>query len=293
MPKIILSFLTDNKRSIIESFPFFQDYIKGKVSPLECLRNLELFTHDLISKGFSQVDIDALKNFILRPISLKSIDNWKKWWKHQGIGTTNWVKWYFGNEIRVFKMPEVSEAVSRFVVDGYKSLIDDLNIQFEVKYFGVHPSATVPVRACIRLNNKLDAMSLHALMAQEDYRKPEKGGKPHADVIIVSQFLIDNSGWWGATSFDCGSSVISVPNERQGTLEFIKKVSKHECAHLLGYGPHHDDTNAKVIGYPEPQDCLTYHRCSSYIICQKCKDAIISFWQGIGERSQKRFFKGR
>ena len=82
---------------------------------------------------------------------------------------------------------------------------------------------------------------------------------------------------------------ISVPARRQTNLNFIKTVAKHETAHLLGLGYHHDAIDVK--GYSSIRDCLTFHRCTSLIICQRCRDEIIAFWEGIQERAGKRFFK--
>ena len=168
-------------------------------------------------------------------------------------------------------------------------MLNELVLDFGIIDFGIHASVVQQVNQSTYANGKLNTSNLFLIQVDEDWRKKEKGGKQHADVVIVNQLIADSASWWGGTVFQYGCMAISVPNERQNNLSFIKNVVKHETAHLLGLGYHHDEIN--VIGYSSVRDCLAFHRGTSLIICKRCREAIIAFWEGVQEARGKRFFK--
>ena len=54
---------------------------------------------------------------------------------------------------------------------------------------------------------------------------------------------------------------------------------------------HHESHD--VDGYEEPDDCIMYWKASTPYLCDKCEDAMRSFWEGLEEETNKRFFKVR
>ena len=60
---------------------------------------------------------------------------------------------------------------------------------------------------------------------------------------------------------------------------FFRDEVKHEVYHLLGLNAHHEDT--EVEGYGKLSKCNMEYNAPSEILCQKCRDGLLSFWEGI------------
>ena len=60
---------------------------------------------------------------------------------------------------------------------------------------------------------------------------------------------------------------------------FLRRRAKHEGIHLLGLNVHHEDT--KVKGYRNEESCVMEYNAPVINICEKCSDALNSFWKGI------------
>ena len=62
-------------------------------------------------------------------------------------------------------------------------------------------------------------------------------------------------------------------------MRFFKDEVAHEIYHLLGLNVHHEDT--KVGGYKNLASCNMECNAPSEVLCRKCKDGLLSFWEGI------------
>ncbi|MBI3035698.1 hypothetical protein HYY71_05240 [Candidatus Woesearchaeota archaeon] len=60
---------------------------------------------------------------------------------------------------------------------------------------------------------------------------------------------------------------------------FFKEVIAHEVFHLLGLNMHHYDT--KVNGYVKLPKCIMEYNAPAEHLCPKCKDGLLSFWEGM------------
>jgi|GEM_PF-5807689 predicted Zn-dependent protease len=60
---------------------------------------------------------------------------------------------------------------------------------------------------------------------------------------------------------------------------YFKDEVGHEVYHLLGFNIHHPD--AEVKGYGKLPKCIMEYNAPSEKLCQKCKDGLLSFWEGI------------
>ena len=59
---------------------------------------------------------------------------------------------------------------------------------------------------------------------------------------------------------------------------FFKTAVAHEMYHLLGLNVHHEDT--EVSGYAKVK-CIMEYNAPTEFLCQKCKDGLLSFWEGV------------
>ncbi len=199
--------------------------------------------------------------------------------------------WIYGKEIRVFRMPDVSKRVVPYVTNGIEDLIQQIGLDFNVNYFGSHPSAVEQVREATRLDGKLDTNKLFKLAENEHWRKPEYGGSPHADVFITSYSFKPH---FGCANYNKGAMILGLPKNTD--LSFIRRLAKHETgAHLLRYaGSHHDqwkECRDPNWGYKPVPDCNTLWQATTSFTCKRCADAIYYFWKGIEDKTGKRFFK--
>ncbi|MBI2658370.1 hypothetical protein HYX08_06795 [Candidatus Woesearchaeota archaeon] len=60
---------------------------------------------------------------------------------------------------------------------------------------------------------------------------------------------------------------------------FFRDEVKHEIYHLLGLNAYHEDTEVK--GYGKLSKCNMEYNAPSEILCQKCRDGLMSFWEGV------------
>ncbi|MBI2542367.1 hypothetical protein HYV80_06675 [Candidatus Woesearchaeota archaeon] len=66
---------------------------------------------------------------------------------------------------------------------------------------------------------------------------------------------------------------------------FFKREVAHEICHLLGLNAHHKDTAVK--GYGKEAKCIMDYNAPSEVLCNKCKDGLLSFWDGVNHAAQQ------
>lgn len=185
----------------------------------------------------------------------------------------NAAKWYTGRQIRIARLPEVSLAVVNPVALGIDELVKEIGLEFEIIDTGT-PPAIQEITAYATKNGRVDTEILTTLLVTSRHA-------PYADVVLTPHFLTAGTQHWGESTFTRGTMILALPQQRQTSLGFLKNLAKHEAMHLSGYHFHHE--TQKVEGYEEPQDCAAYWRASTNYLCDKCKDALKSFWEGIKE----------
>lgn len=297
-------FLSEKEKTTLSTYNFFKLFADGKLTGDLFLDNLKKFKLQLMREDVSIDSIDAIEFCVKtnRDYREMSPQTWKNQWQmyatsllsiqQKGIDGNYYrgFEWIFGKEIRVFRMPDVSENVGKIVVQGIFDMINEIGLKIRINYLANHPSAIEQVMEATEHNGMVDDEKLSNIQLAEKWRNQKYGGSPHADVVIINRpILMGNGNWWGSTFTGAGSTTISVFGKRQEALGFIRNVAKHETGHLLGFDEHHDD--AKVDGYKEPQDCLMYHRSTTQYLCDRCKDALRSIWMEIEKKAGISFFK--
>lgn len=234
----------------------------------------------------------------------KSVEAWRNYffneyhrWRTTGVSNLgdphNYPLWFVGKEIRIFRMPKVDEKVVPYVRAGIEDLIHQIGLDFNVTYYGPHPSAVEQVRESIKPDGRIDGDKLSQILVSENWRRPEYGGRPHTDIYITDRFLALGDRNWGQSQFVYGYMILALPRERQESLEFIRNISKHEAGHLLGFPEHHDGDFSDVKGYSPVQDCNMLWQASTRYTCDKCADALVYFWKGIEATTGQRFFRSQ
>jgi|GEM_PF-1318980 len=226
-------------------------------------------------------------------------DKWLRLWSPGGAYFNNnhgfssdyqpYGEWVNGKEIRVFREPSVARPCLEATVEGLCEMVDELGLKLDVLDYDIEASVQPMIDASTEYG-VLDGEQLSRRLFAESYRDTNKGGKQHADVLLTSKPLRLGDENWGETRFNTGAMIMSLPQGRQGSYDFIGNVAKHEAAHLLGFQEHHARVG-NVIGYAEPEDCLTNWQCSTRDICERDEDALLAFWLGIEQKTGQQYLK--
>lgn len=205
----------------------------------------------------------------------------------------NSANWVFGREIKVYRMPGVGEDLMKYVVLGIKDMMREIGLQFSVSCpsrLNAPQEINEAVSRATKANGRLDPETLEQMLLQYQFRNPHQP-KLHGNVIVVDRYLTEGDENWGNSVFTRGCMILAVPGARQKSLEFIRKVAKHEAGHLFGYQTHHDEVlkHNNIRGYDVPSDCAMNWKCSTAELCDVCRDALTYFWKGIEDNSGEKF----
>lgn len=231
----------------------------------------------------------------------QSREAWKEFWRDKGLnskphelmrtdGTERTADWVIGKEIRIERTPRINPQVVPYVINGINMMLSEVGLQgFRIRDFGADPLAQAEIRAATNSDGSLNSDKLRGILALEKARDEAHGGSPHADVVIIDKPLAPGRGEvnWGETTYREGAFLLSLIGNHQNQLEFITNISIHEAGHLLGYDTHH--TEYKVRGYEDNTSCVMNWESSTRSLCNKCRDAIVAFWEGVEQRTGTRF----
>jgi len=202
-------------------------------------------------------------------------------------------EWVNGKEIQIHRMPDVPEDAVEYIVEGIDGLIRQIGLDVNINYSNSH-SSVEEVRKATECSDTLydgtlDRDKLVRLLVVESWRNPIYGGRPHADVIITSQYINWFTSNRGSAGFLHGYMVISLPKDRQIPPEEIVRISRHEAGHLLGLYEHHYPS-ITVKGY-DPTSCNMEDGAPVLNTCNMHLDSLRFFWLGLQKRTGVTFFK--
>jgi len=194
-------------------------------------------------------------------------------------------QWVRGDKIYVFREPAVSKDTVKPVIQGIRALIERIGLKIKVIDFDADPSIQEAIDYASREGNAIDGAAFGSFLIEEPYRYEDRGGTPHADVLLTDKHLTVGEENWGQSEFRMGYMIISLPKNRQSSHDFITNIAMHETVHLLGLPVHHDtyDDDFEFEGYPRVADCLMNWEASTREICPRCEDAIRYLWEGLRE----------
>ena len=197
-------------------------------------------------------------------------------------------------EIRVETTFKADKEDVAAVISGVKSMTNDVGLDPESFRFincGEDATATKAVKDAT-CSNGLDSTVLFGTLEYGLLRDPSQKGKPHADIIITDVAFVDAINL-GATKFNPGLMVISIPGNILKSRKFLFNLGKHEAGHLFGFDSHHKELSVDMLvkGYPEVAECSMEWACLTSVICDECKDPLISFWQGVEKQTGLKFLR--
>jgi hypothetical protein len=199
--------------------------------------------------------------------------------------------WIYGKEIRIFPLPGICQEAARQIRLGIEDLIGQIGLDFSVDIYQPNAEVNVQVERSLNHAGQVDPDILGKIVITEKARNPSFGGTPHADVILTNKYLTDSDKDWGDSSFWRGVMTFALPGNRQRSLDFLRRIGKHEAGHLFGYHEHHDNPYTDVRGYGQAADCNMRWQATTSYTCDKCAEAIAYFWKGIESMTGQRFFR--
>ncbi len=224
--------------------------------------------------------------------NLGSREEWKGWWESYGSyrlrpGNHLWL--CGGDEVHVHSIDGVNESLIEPVVEGAQSLLDDAGMVFRAIDKGYNADLDCFIKSWME-HSKIDTY-----IGDEINDRRQESGNTHADIVLMPFHLYQGKScptWaWGAGCHVQGCAFIYLPGDRQEdrNRDFIRKVAKHETWHLLT-GPEHTHVYG-VEGYDDVPDCITLPGCSTMDICEKCMDALKSYWKSLEANMGKKYFR--
>ena len=113
--------------------------------------------------------------------------------------------------------------------------------------------------------------------------KKSRKGKFHAGIFLVNRQVksgrnVLNFGD-ALTYVSDGVTIFTFEPDVKYPKKFFRNEVAHEIYHLLGLNIHHYDT--QVQGYGKLSKCIMEYNAPSERLCSKCRDGLISFWEGV------------
>ena len=174
------------------------------------------------------------------------------------------------------------------IADGVSSLVNDLHLNITVRTLPMTARVAQAVAASSRgkrlLQRTVNFDTLcRQLIATRDGR--------YAEVIIAPGMIDGANDTAGMSYFNYGVVLLN----DQVACRFI---ARHETGHLLGYHLH-DNWPITILGYPTytphwgrfvREGNLMMPVPQGNDLSPRAHDALISFWQGLEQRTGKRYF---
>ena len=195
-------------------------------------------------------------------------------------------------EIRVERAPNVNPQLVFAVLSGVHSLLNDVGlVGFKTIGVDIDAATSMRVKKATLPNGKLNVDELFKLLRDASSRDPLNGGKPHADIVLTDRVFDKFAKSWGASNFLDGSMVLSMSGYRPDAIELWKFFCiPHETCHLVGLFTHPHE-HYKIDDYVEVAHCLSDGDFKSQVICDACKDALTSFWQGVEKKTGSQYLR--
>lgn len=218
--------------------------------------------------------------------------------------------WPKGREIRVYRERSIDKRCGDAVISGINEAVNDVGLILEVNNCGTNPVISSILRSLTvhypeeKWNGKgypeheeiysdcpfSSKLGDNLFTGIYEIMRDETGGaKPHA-VVVITDKALDNGRRMqinGEAGFDNGYMVVSVPKMLQGNRKRIKKMSKHEAMHLLGFCEHHGDV--EVEGLSKPLNCVTDVPVRTNKLCARDKETIRYHWKVLEKEFSMKF----
>ncbi len=186
-----------------------------------------------------------------------------------------------GQLIRFFVDSSIPEHQRKDYMDsacaGIKELIDELGLDFKYEFWGVESNTQEYIKNSLKDEKTVDPRKIAEQTEKERYKDPERGGIPHADVVITNKYLPQkrngtrDDGW---CDFSLSTIVLSYPYNP----EYIKKLAKHEAVHMLGCNDHHKDIRNPSLYPKEVSKCAGNPSIKTSYLCLQCYDVLVAIW---------------
>ncbi|MEM2956305.1 MAG: hypothetical protein QW041_01895 [Candidatus Pacearchaeota archaeon] len=208
---------------------------------------------------------------------MKCLKNaWPQYWYEKAIKIKipNWVK---SKEIDVYKEKDINNKSIYIVAKSIEELLNELGLNFNVKIKG---NFEFPFKMReIVFNDLYDLKKIFTL---------------NSAVFVLFKkyfgFYTDSSKMIkktvGMSSFYRGISLVQELDNKENNIG-LNVVIKHELAHLLGLSSHH--LNNKCLMLPQFNYKLLQFNYNK--LCYDCYSALIAFWSGIEEKTNKKYLK--
>lgn len=203
--------------------------------------------------------------------------------------------WFLNKEIRIYNQEGLrSDFKTGEIIRGVQNALDQIGLDFKIRFYGTDSTLEDFIEQS-ETPEGTDTQKLTNLLAGEEWRKPSKGGTPHANIVIIKnpsdQRIIKGS--FGIGNFQKGSIIM---------WKSSVNVSTHEAGHLLGiesnrnHGERMDWWKSEYIDnyvglYNDVDNCVMDWRAYFGKFCHHCHDRLFYFWKGLEKATGRKYFK--
>ena len=218
----------------------------------------------------------------------KSVKEWKNYCfsaNSSYFKNPHFRKWINKKDIYIFNFSNIRKGHIQSIKLGIQDAIKMVGLHFKIHY-----SNDYTIKKVINLTNeKIYSNELLKMVIKE--RK--KNHKDHAYIFIFNKQIESREDvirdGEALTYVSEGVMILTFDVFKSYPHSFLRRRAKHEAIHLLGLNSHHENTSVK--GYANGANCVMRYNAPTMNLCKKCKDAIVSFWNGIKYATKKQYIK--
>jgi len=189
----------------------------------------------------------------------------------------------------------LSNDISQKVKEGLQDLISTIHLDFDVVVAKMGDGLFRAVQSAVHSSSISKGIDISKV---EKKLIPFREHNNCAFVIITDKGLVHENisqGDVGYGNFKSGFIFFGFKNGNINS-DFVKRLAKHECGHLLGLETHHEilkDADYLRFLYTRTGkgDCNMCPSATNLNTCKPCIESIIYFWKGIEHHTKTKFLK--
>lgn len=215
-----------------------------------------------------------------------SIEEWKDYcFKTHSLylKSEHFKKWINKKDIHIFNLSNLKKGDIKHIKLGIEDAIKAAKLHFKI-YYGKSNDIKKIIN---QRDEKIDSRKLlkMIIMQRKEIHKEQANIFILNNPIQSSDYLIKDGE--ALTFVSEGVTLFTFDALKFYPHNFLRTRAKHEALHLLGLNFHHENVTVKGCKYG--LRCNMNYNAPTQYLCRKCKDALISFWEGIEYATKQKF----
>ena len=239
--------------------------------------------------------------------NFNSIKEWKSYCFNAHslyLKNKHFKKWINERDVYIFNFSSLKKGDIKYIKSGLEDAIKLARLHFKVFYGSINSLKKIINLKDKKINsNKLSKTTHQRWVVFEHARKflqnqyvikssdilkmtlkkRKESHKEQANIFIFKNPIKSSNAiikdGEALTYVSEGIVIFTFEAFKKYSHNFLRCRAKHEALHLLGLNSHHEDI--KVKGYKYNTLCNMNYNAPTQNLCKKCKDGLLSFWEGV------------